>query len=84
MSSRISNIKIQNNFELYKTVKYRKKFIACIANNEIKKQNPHQLGFYIVNLSNSNKPGTYWTILYITVKCNLYFDSFGLPSSQEI
>ncbi len=85
MSSRLSNIKIQNYFESYKPVKYRKNFIACIANNGIKKQNPHQYGFYIINLSKSNKsPESHWVLLYITSKCNLYFDSFGLPCSQEI
>lgn len=42
-------------------------------------------GFYIINLDNSDGPGTHWTVLYkINDGFSLYYDSFGFPAPEEI
>ena len=41
-------------------------------------------GYYIINLDDSEGPGTHWTVMRITPKFCIYFDSFGLPAPQDI
>jgi hypothetical protein len=46
---------------------------------------PLKDGFYIINLDNSDGPGTHWTALYkINDGFSLYYDSFGFPAPEEI
>ena len=43
-------------------------------------------GAYVINLANSNQPGTHWTAFIIETKTKTcaYFDSFGIPPPQEV
>ena len=41
-------------------------------------------GHYIINLENSNQPGTHWCCLVTEKDCCFYFDSFGCLPPQEV
>ena len=40
--------------------------------------------FYIINLNNSNEPGSHWVSLIINNNILYYWDSFGCPPFNEI
>jgi hypothetical protein len=59
------------------------KINGVFAKDKLKK--PLKDGFYIINLDNSDGPGTHWTALYkINDGFSLYYDSFGFPAPEEI
>lgn len=41
-------------------------------------------GNYIINLADSDNPGTHWTSLYIKDNIAIYFDSYGLAPPKDI
>jgi hypothetical protein len=41
-------------------------------------------GSYIVNLADSDDPGTHWTAFYIKDNIAVYFDSYGLAPPKDI
>ena len=46
---------------------------------------PKDEGMYIINLDDSTGPGTHWVALISDISDKaIYFDSFGLPPTQEI
>lgn len=48
------------------------------SNNELKKPDPNYV--YILNLEDSDEPGSHWTLLYN----KWYFDPFGVVPTKEI
>ena len=43
-----------------------------------------EIGNYIINLDNSSNSGTHWTLLILTNKIALYFDSFGCVPPEMV
>ena len=59
------------------------KINGVFAKDQLKK--PLKDGFYIINLDNSDGPGTHWTALYkINDGFSFYYDSFGFIAPEEI
>jgi len=59
------------------------KINGVFAKDQLKK--PLKDGFYIINLDNSDGPGTHWTALYkINDGFSFYYDSFGFIAPSEI
>lgn len=60
---------------------------AIVFKDELKTLNP-QKGAYIINMANSNTPGTHWIGLFNTIengkKESYYFDSYGIVPPTEI
>ena len=53
--------------------------------NKLPIQGPHETESAIVNLDNSNGPGTHWVAYGKTKRNVVYFDSFGdLPPPIEL
>ena len=76
--TRISNIKIQQICQVLSI-----HLQGILMKDQFSINSPN--GIYIVNLDDSDGPGTHWTLL-IKMKNNkyLYFDSFGAPPPQTI
>ena len=55
--------------------------IACCMKDELTSL---QVGDYIINLENSNQPGSHWTALLCRRNECVYVDSFGAPPPQQI
>ena len=46
---------------------------------------PLKHGFYIINLNDSDQPGSHWTVLYcINEAYSMYFDAFGFKAPECI
>ena len=46
---------------------------------------PLKSGFYIINLNDSDEPGSHWTVLYcINDAYSMYFDPFGFKAPECI
>ena len=59
------------------------KINGVFAKDKLKK--PLKDGFYIINLDDSDGPGTHWTALYkINDGFSFYYDSFGFIAPEEI
>ena len=59
------------------------KINGVFAKDKLKK--PLKDGFYIINLDDSDGPGTHWTALYkINDGFSFYYDSFGFIAPSEI
>ena len=41
-------------------------------------------GFYVVNIDDSNGPGTHWVVMYIKPNISEYFDIYGLNCPEEV
>jgi hypothetical protein len=66
---------------LEKKVKY---YHRCVSKDELYKM-PCDTGCYIINMDNSDKPGSHWVALFIdTQKRPYYFDSFGCIYPLEV
>jgi hypothetical protein len=89
------NKNLTSNTELLDILKNNNiKINGVFAKDKLKKplqdsKNPRRAslkdGFYIVNLDNSDGPGTHWTVLYkINDGFSFWWDSFGFPAPEEI
>jgi hypothetical protein len=56
---------------------------CCCCKDELKEYTPLN-GCYVVNLQNSDKPGSHWVALYIHLNNAIYFDPFGEIYPYEI
>lgn len=78
------NKNLTSNIELLDILKNNNiKINGVFAKDKLKK--PLKDGFYIVNLDNSDGPGTHWCSLYkINDGFSLWWDSFGFPAPENI
>lgn len=79
------NKNLTSNIELLDILKNDNiKIIGVFAKDKLKNASL-KYGFYIINLDNSDGPGTHWTVLYkINDGFSLYYDSFGFPAPEEV
>lgn len=73
------------NFELEKWAqKYNIPLNAIVSKNHLQEQFPRS-GGYIINMADSDKPGTHWVGLWLTKnKKACYFDSFGIVPPIDV
>jgi hypothetical protein len=75
----LSNIEIDDIMIRKKAIYYHR----CVSKDELVKLTP-ETGSYIINMDNSDKPGSHWVAIFIdAVKRPYYFDSFGCPEPKE-
>jgi hypothetical protein len=80
----MSDSKLLSNFDLdYYAGLFRIPLTAVLSKDLFRSQ-PAKVGNYIVNLEDSELGGSHWTVIMLTKKLALYYDSFGQPPPQEI
>jgi hypothetical protein len=59
-------------------------FLGCAAHDQLVGLSAPRTGASVVmNLQNSNQPGSHWVALYFGPSTAEYFDSFGLPPDDR-
>jgi hypothetical protein len=74
-----------SNFELLDLVKFHKLdhyFDGVYSKNELPNLKPTK--FYIINLEDSDGPGTHWTCFYYSPTISIYFDSYGFVPPKDV
>lgn len=61
----------------------RKHFRGVYAIDEIELVSP-DVGYYVLNLDPSHKPGSHWVAIDVKKGRNIYFDSYGIPPSSNL
>ena len=67
-----------SNFELLDLINFHNLehfFDGVYSKNELPELKPTK--FYIINLEDSDKPGSHWTAFYYSPTTSIYFDSYG-------
>ena len=77
------NIPITN-FDIQNWVEYLKipNFGGVISRDQIKDCTPRHS--FVINLNESDEPGSHWVAMFFGSDLILYFDSFGLAPPQEV
>jgi hypothetical protein len=81
---------MKNNLQLTKIARQLQIDLKGVVSKDMLKTMTPQNGSYIINMSNlldndgNFLEGTHWTGLYLHFPYAFYFDSFGIPPSQEV
>lgn len=73
-----------SNYDLMDWCKYPKIPINSVLSRDQTVPHNHKLGIFIYNLEPSDVSENHWVATYVKDSVINYFDSYGLPPSQEI
>ena len=73
-----------SNFDLLEWCKYLKIPITNVLSRDETEPHNHKLGLFIYNLEPSYMSGSHWVTTYVKDNVINHFESFGMPSFQEL
>ena len=73
-----------SDFDLLEWAQYLKIPLKNVLSRDQKVPHNHQLGLFIYNLEPAYMSGSHWVATYVKDNVINYFESFGMPPSQEM
>lgn len=72
------------NYQLIKLAEHYGINLHVCSKDKLASQKHSNPGYYIINLADSDKPGTHWVALFIDNATKIYFDSYGMLAPEEV